>query len=105
MQTMCSQMKKITNEKELFEKWKESFAFRRNQLQTGYFSNWKLYFDEYPFCKQQNYTEYVSNPFLKRNMLKKAVNSDHMITYTILIVVVASYLSKIDYLDIAIKDL
>ncbi|KAM7350932.1 uncharacterized protein ACRADG_003921 [Cochliomyia hominivorax] len=61
MQAMCSQLKQLKNDKELLDKWKESFAFRRNQLQTGYFSNWKLYFDEYPFCKQQNYALFIES--------------------------------------------
>ncbi|XP_065357764.1 uncharacterized protein LOC135951935 isoform X2 [Calliphora vicina] len=61
MQAMCSQMKHITDDKELLAKWRESFAFRRHQLQTGSFSNWKLYFDEYPFCKQQNYAEFIES--------------------------------------------
>lgn len=60
MQAICQNMKNIKNDRELLEKWKESFTYRRNQLQTGYFSNWKLYFDEYPFCKQQNYALFVS---------------------------------------------
>lgn len=64
MEAMCSEMKHIHDEKLLLEKWKDSFSFRRHQLQMGYFSNWKLYFDEYPFCKQQNYAKFVSNDLL-----------------------------------------
>lgn len=60
MEALCAQMKTITNEKELLAKWMESFTYRRYQLQSEFFSNWKLYFDEYPFVKQQNYAQYVS---------------------------------------------
>lgn len=60
MEAMCSELKHIHDEKLLLEKWKDSFTFRRHQLQMGWFGNWKLYFDEYPFCKQQNYAKFVS---------------------------------------------
>lgn len=60
MEEICVQMKNIKDEKELFEQWKSTFTYRRYQLQSESFSNWKLYFDEYPFVKQQNYAQFVS---------------------------------------------
>lgn len=59
MGTICRQMKLMTDEKELMNKWQETFDFRREQLKSNYFENWKQYFEEYPFCKNFNYALFV----------------------------------------------
>ncbi|XP_073825786.1 uncharacterized protein isoform X2 [Musca autumnalis] len=59
MESTCVQLKNITDPDYLLKKWQSTFQYRRYQLHSGYFSNWKMYFDEYPFCKQENYATFI----------------------------------------------
>ncbi|XP_058980587.1 putative uncharacterized protein DDB_G0282133 isoform X2 [Musca domestica] len=59
MESTCGHLKKIEDVNFLLKKWNATFDYRRYQLHSGFFSNWKAYFDEYPFCKQQNYATFI----------------------------------------------
>ncbi|XP_059221849.1 uncharacterized protein LOC106086195 isoform X2 [Stomoxys calcitrans] len=59
MESTCAGLKNIDDVSFLLKKWNKTFHYRRYQLSSEYFSNWKAYFDEYPFCKQQNYAIFI----------------------------------------------
>lgn len=60
MESTCGHLKNIEDESFLLKKWNKTFRYRRYQLHSEQFASWKEYFDEYPFCKQQNYATFVS---------------------------------------------